>query len=386
MLRRSFFRSSRAAMAAPRAMRPRYAGRKNTRLRSLFQNRLRNAPVARGIVGRPSKSIIFAKKNKGTTITQREYIGLIQRPANGTGLSNEFGVNKVIGTPGTLKLSPLNKNMFSWLSEMGKLFELYKFHNVALVYEPVCNTNYTGSIALAFDSDPTDPDPKDWKEISNWKGTVHGAPWTAHRLDIPFRDLHRRKNYYCSAANTDLRETITANCFVAIDSISSPLGGTVVQPLGKLYVEYTCTLWNPEAPQTDTIESVPPPNENGLSGQIVTITGTTAGSNVFTATVTDSGPGFGLVDTTNKYYRFEQDAQCLVSILTDGTSLGAETLTFTGTGTATLIRSTVGASGTSAQSVYRLEANSGDYFTYTRAGTTLTACTIRFAGYSYDLA
>lgn len=338
---------------------------------------VRKAPVA---VSAASRGAYGVKLGRGSTrVTQREHICTLVWAANATG--DRFGTQ--VNFPTNNYVNPVNSNLFTWASQIAKAFEFYKFERLALVYEPVCNTNVGGTVAFAFENDPLDGPPSSFSAMSQYKGCVHGAPWAPHRMEVAFGDINRRRLYYTSVTSTDRRESDTGRFVVAGSSITNAnTAPTTDTPLGQVYVEYTLRLWSPEVPST-SLGAVLPPNNDGLYGEILTSDAST-GENFFDAgaTITNSGDGATVIDNTGV---FLADCEVLIVVNHTGTALGSFNHTAS-TATITQISSTISAAGTSSVLVLLVKAVSGQTLSITGAGTTVTARTMRIAAYNYDLA
>lgn len=358
--------------------------RRSTAMRALRVRRpfgglpVRKAPVAQSVYSRPGYGV---KVNTGSTrVTQREYVATLVYAANTTG----FQKGEQLGFPANDYMNPVNTNIFTWASQIAKAFEFYKFERCALVYEPVCNTNVGGTVALAFENDPLDGLPGSFAQMSQYKGCVHGAPWAPHRMDIPFADLNRRRLYYTSVTDKDRRESDTGRFIVAAQDITVAAGtAPSPTPLGQVYVEYTLRLWSPEVP-TSTLGAVTlPPNENGLYGEYVT-SNAPAGQNFFvdTATITNTGSGTTVIANDGT---FLTRCEVLIVATTLGTSLGAYSVAGSTVTAVDTLGSLINAAGTQSNVLLKIKAESGQKLVLVAAGTTVTSRYLRIASYSYDL-
>lgn len=143
----------------------------------------------------------------------------------------------------SLLISPETK-VFTWLNNLSKSFQTYKFKYFNIVYEPSCSTATEGSIILGFNNDNYAIDPVSWSKATDWPVTVHGAPWSPLRLNIPPRALSKRKEFHMQKTS-DVKTTddfrkdpweYFAGCIgFGVDAIDVAHDAKFV---GKLYVEY----------------------------------------------------------------------------------------------------------------------------------------------------
>lgn len=340
---------------------------------------VRKAPVSQSVYSRPSYGVRV--KSGATKVTQREYVATIKWPGGATA---GFGKNSEIGFPSNDYMNPVNSNIFKWASQIAKAFEFYKFERCALVYEPVCNTNVGGTVALAFENDPLDGLPGSFATMSQYKGCVHGAPWAPHRMEIPFADLNRRRLYYTSVTDKDRRESDTGRLIVAAQDITvANLASADPVPIGQVYIEYTLRLWSPEVPSDQLGAALLPPSPSGLFGEYLT-SNAPSGQNFFaeTATITNTGEGTTVIANDGT---FLTRCEVLIVVSHDGTALGAFSLTGSTVEAVTALGSLINAAGTQSSYLLKVRANSGEKLVVLGAGTTITARRMRIASYSYDL-
>lgn len=207
------------------------------------------APTAQALRTRPS-FIRFGPKgqNTGITVSNKEYICDIATTAG----SSAFKV--CLSTT----ISPTNSGLFPWLAGIAQRFDNYKFHNLVFHYESSCTSAATGQVLIAPDFDPSDSQPTSWASAASFAGANHSSVWAPLSVNCDTRSLHKRRSYYCdfislpSPSNlNDLRESAVGRINVMIDSVTN--SGTVfaaATTLGKLYVSYKVSLYEPDYTNT----------------------------------------------------------------------------------------------------------------------------------------
>lgn len=211
------------------------------------RRRVWSAPTAKTLRVPYSKGVRVGRKRQSVTFSNREFMADLKTPAD---QSTDFNVTH------ECLVNPSNAQVFSWLASIADHFEEYRIKKFKVIYEPSCTSSTTGQIAIALDYDPQDDTPTSWSQVSSWKGAKHGSAW-APLTFYADKNIRRRRVYYTGMTSMqsttvvtteDVRETSAAKLYICQDGITNSgalfTGGTTI---GKLYVEYTVTLYIPQS-------------------------------------------------------------------------------------------------------------------------------------------
>ena len=186
------------------------------------------APVAisRTITGSRPK---FTRSQGSVTVTHRELVAQI---SNTSALQVNGGQ-----IPNIYRLNPSNGLLFPWLSTMAANFDQYRFNAVHLEYVPLCATTETGRVAMYFDKDSQDPEPRDRVELANMAHLNEGSPWAEGRLRVPIDNVKR----FTNDSNTSDPKLLD------LGQIGfATYGGGSANPVGDIFISYTVTFFEPQ--------------------------------------------------------------------------------------------------------------------------------------------
>lgn len=340
----------------------------------------RYAPVAKGSSTRQMASRFG--RSKVFTVSNREF------------------VTDVYATTGSLtpivqnNINAQSVNMFKWLNNIAQQFDRYRFSWLRFTYEPQCPTSTAGNIIMTVDRDPADifladgtKRAYDWSSLSQMPGSIHGAIWSNHTINVGCDSLLRFCNSELDKDPADRRLTDLGTWLCYIEGV----GPSTDLPLtcGKLYVEYVCHLYD-----TDSSSSISG-GEGAKYANAAVAAAAGAGVNIFyqwnpTLVTTGTKAGQNLLEITgttsaNTTAVFRTPFEGLMTVTVAGNTLGnlsPPTVTLP-SGTITLKTSTV--NGTSGASyTYTIKASAGNSLRFEITWTTLSSTEIRFADYDYN--
>lgn len=171
-------------------------------------------------------------------IIHKELVGTVSMTANPTSSyyttvgSSVYQVNAGSGSS------------FSWLAQIAANYDFYRFKRVRLVYVPLCSTNTTGRVMLAYDPDSSDVIPQDRQALSNYSCSAEGNAWGTVSLDCKLTDVS--KWYY-----TENMQRLPQDSGVFYDQgqfFWSTWGGSTGS-VGEVYVMYDVELKDPQPPE-----------------------------------------------------------------------------------------------------------------------------------------
>lgn len=161
-------------------------------------------------------------------------------------------VSDIFGSTGfnvtSLRVNPGNLLMFAWLSAIAPNFESYRFNHLKFYLKPQCSTTTSGSVMMAFDSDPTDAAPADKRSLMTYEGAVRSAPWQNSTLIMTEEMKERLPKYFVAqnaSTGSQARLNDIALLFVATQ------GQSGVGAVSELWVEYDLTLMTPQSKTCD---------------------------------------------------------------------------------------------------------------------------------------
>lgn len=220
-------------------------GRKRRRRR----NRRRGAPVTPGTMGSSQLAIMASQPQPQRRNRRRRAGG--SRPSAGLGqgevtlVRHEFLEDVIAGKGKSLVLAPGN---FSWLKNVAKAFERYRWQFLHLEYRPAVGTTTAGTVALGVDwSDSSvtadevgqlrlSADPSKASVLA-CTPNVDGPVWSAvPRLPIPPNRLQSRAWYDIPSDLSKASEIFD----VAVGSLVCYASGSGT--VGEIWVNYSVTL------------------------------------------------------------------------------------------------------------------------------------------------
>jgi len=152
----------------------------------------------------------------------------------------------VSGTTGftatSIPIQPGLISVFQWLGTQTGGWEKYWFKKLRAIYIPRCGSNTTGTVVMAPDYDAADPVPTSEVAATSFHGSSDDAPWKTSWVDF---DMQRSKELYLRngplAANLDIKTYDFASLYVCTTD------ATTAGPWGKIILDYTIELYNPQA-------------------------------------------------------------------------------------------------------------------------------------------
>jgi hypothetical protein len=164
-------------------------------------------------------------------VTHREYI----RDING---SVGFGLLR-------LPINVGKSATFPWLARIALNFEQYRFTRLKFSLKTQAPTTVPGSVILAIDYDPTDPDPVSKADMLQYEGATRSAPWNDCTVIAAQKNMSRLSKYYVSPSSpdnsADLRLQDVGNLFIATQ------GQGDASVVSELWVEYDVDLITPQS-------------------------------------------------------------------------------------------------------------------------------------------
>jgi len=193
------------------------------------------APVSQGTVMKKIQPHYAVKNANEMRIIHREKVAKLTTP--GTGV---FTILKAIA------LNPGLAASFPWLSNESAGYESYRFNRIRYIWVPAVGTAVAGSVIMGPDYDAADAAPVGETALSSYTDAEEGNVWIPFTCDLEGDLLNgeqRRKFVRNGAlgANLDIKTYDSGNLFVASSDDS-------VANVGKLWVEYDVSLYNPQVP------------------------------------------------------------------------------------------------------------------------------------------
>lgn len=146
------------------------------------------------------------------------------------------------------QVNPQRASMFTWLTALATRFEMYRFKKLKFHYRPSTSTNTSGFVVLAFDFDAYDQEEGSFTgslsspgkaELLAWRYSQKSAPWQAMTLDVS-NDSRISTYRYCDFGSRGDRRLDVLGNFVTLSD-----GGSAVQCVGEVFVEYTVEFRSP---------------------------------------------------------------------------------------------------------------------------------------------
>lgn len=222
-----------------------------------------------------TSAVVEKTRQKSVTVSMREEISAVKV------FATQFANSALV-------INPANEELFPWLSTIAVNFTTYKFTKLKFEYVPSSSTGNGGTVAIAVNPNADDPPYTNVEEVLNREGAVTAAPWvpfvadakfpsqagtapkfvtdvtSAAGLGTLFDDLHTIADGVVNVVTAGLNILGANGVDVTVDGIPLTVELTE-EEAGKLYVDYTCTLYDPKLGGTSThTESI---NEFKSSGQ-----------------------------------------------------------------------------------------------------------------------
>jgi hypothetical protein len=191
----------------------------------------RAAPVAKGFTTSAAPRVVRESADRAFVANSEYVVGLY----GATGFQvREHGVNAGLKTTQT--------GLFSWLNELGRRYEHYRFTKLHIRYEPACATTATGQVGMYLDYGVLDPKPASWENANVNQGFVGGSPWMSHVLKLEPKRVSPSKKLtrYDLTTGDDLQLADAARLYLCVNG---QVDGALV---GYIYVDYEVELYTPE--------------------------------------------------------------------------------------------------------------------------------------------
>lgn len=196
------------------------------------------APTAFGSVVEAGTPRIRYNAKGGCFITHRELaFNLLSSSSNSVFYSQSASINPGLSA------------MFPWLAGVANNFEQYRFHKLQFHYITRTTTTTTGDVYLAIDYDASDTIPSSEQQVSSYTGVVSGSVWSLFTF-VANKDRSFLSRYVRQGAvptGTDVKTYDVGNLIMASVDVNS---GSA--PIGKVWVEYTVELINPQSNPINT--------------------------------------------------------------------------------------------------------------------------------------
>jgi hypothetical protein len=172
------------------------------------------------------------------------------------GSASEYEVQKAI------ILNPGDNSFSTWLSNIARCFESYRFHSLRFFYIPRCPSTSTGDVIMSPDMNPRDDPPQNEIQASQNELTKSSASWDKISISLSNEMLAKRRSYFCRkegglAVNADKDLYDTGNLFLIVG------GQGNTNKIGQLWVEYEVEFFTPESSQGSG-KTLFSRNDNGL--------------------------------------------------------------------------------------------------------------------------
>jgi hypothetical protein len=147
-------------------------------------------------------------------------------------------------------LNPGDPTTFPWLSSQAQKWEQYHFNSLRFGYSPRVPITWIGNIIMSPEYDPDDDPPTSEQAQSQVYGSRECQVWDSMFVKFDPKSMHgnaQRKFVRQTAENGSYKNYDVGQLFLGAVEIKD--GASAVQPLvcvGKLYVEYDVTLYNPQ--------------------------------------------------------------------------------------------------------------------------------------------
>lgn len=147
-------------------------------------------------------------------------------------------------------LNPGDPTTFPWLSSQAQKWEQYHFNSLRFGYSPRVPITWIGNIIMSPEYDPDDDPPISEQTQSQVYGSRECQVWDSMFIKFDPKSMHgnaQRKFVRQTAQNGSYKNYDVGQLFLGAVEIKD--GASTAQPLvcvGKLYVEYDITLYNPQ--------------------------------------------------------------------------------------------------------------------------------------------
>lgn len=201
------------------------------------------APTAQSLQVKVKDPSLNYSNNKGDgslRVRHREYLRDIE-PL----LANTFQL-------WTYPINPGLSYLFKWLSNIGSMYESYKFHSLNFVFESSGSTSDRGTVMIAVDYDASDLPPVSKQDLMSYRGAVRSNVWSHCAFIASKDDLIKFGNQRYIRSGTvsgDIKTFDVGNLYIAVQ------GTAAAATLGEVYVEYDVSFYTPQTSITSLLES-----------------------------------------------------------------------------------------------------------------------------------
>jgi len=246
----------------------------------------------------------YSYQGQGTIrVRHRELLSQIQGNSNGA-----------TGTWVVPLVFPINPGVdvtFTWLSQLGILYETYKINKLRFSYIPFCATSQVGGVYLGIDYDPLDATPISKAAFLSLPSTMAAPAWQGFCLEFDPRCVRPYAEHYVRdsiVTGSDLKTYDCGNLFVGLDGFANS------NQIGDLYIEYDISFYQPQIPsQSAANVSQEFTVSNSGTGVLTPSTILTSAGDNIAYTVASAVPGQGLI-------KFNEYGDYLVNLYVGGNS------------------------------------------------------------------
>lgn len=138
-------------------------------------------------------------------------------------------------------VTPINSELFVWLSSIANNYQLYKVHKLRLCFKPVLGTDTVGSVAMGFYMDPENSIAFSETSLLNLQKSESGPLWVLQSADLNDTELDTRKIYFTAPDVNNSNASV--QCQFVVGTSYNELPETIY---GQLWIEYDIELRTPQ--------------------------------------------------------------------------------------------------------------------------------------------
>lgn len=197
----------------------------NRRQRSSKQRSVK-APAAQGSV----KTISSPSINGDDTIRvkKRELVTTIRDWKN--------------AIPDKLRIDPTDPSTFPWLSQLSRLYELYRINSLKFEFASAAPTTQEGAFFLGIDYDPSDSDPGTLETLMTFVGSRRAPIWSNATCTFDPKRVFKPWLFTATSAGTQDRLETPGNFYWATTANEASA------EIGEIYVSYDISFKNTQTP------------------------------------------------------------------------------------------------------------------------------------------
>lgn len=273
-----------------------------------------------------------------------------------------------------IPIQPGSLETFPWLAQMAKLFKKYRFNSLKFVFIPFCSSSTAGTIELAVDFDPANPQPAIEQDLVNYTAYKQSNVWTKVSTQVNCKDMHKGHEWLlvrplAYAGQISSLANYDAGRFYAFTNN----GGTNTN-CGKMYVEYDISFMDPVLPPAGVLI--------GLSAK--SVSGTTTGNPMGTGGVSYAVGSAGIVINPpplapgNTYISFSAPGTYTFEFFFTGVNVSSFTIAavagFTNPNTVVLTNTIAGGGGSYSASGYIQVVDDQSIMQIGAVATSISGC------------